>query len=123
MDPIRKPTKAEKKQIRKLWQKSWRIKVRQLLPEEGGDWIASIPQFGDWTFTGCGTTPTKAIKSLKHCFFAVCTLWLDESNEEAFRLLTAEPVDEWIVSKPAPSDLSLEEVFTEATAIAKPEGE
>lgn len=40
------------------------IELRELAPEEGGGWMATIPQLGSQTFVGDGDTPEAAVAAL-----------------------------------------------------------
>jgi predicted RNase H-like HicB family nuclease len=40
------------------------IELRELSPEEGGGWMATIPQLGSMTFIGDGDTPEEALQFL-----------------------------------------------------------
>jgi hypothetical protein len=40
------------------------VVVRRLRPEEGGGFIATIPQLGTGTFNGVGETPEEALRGL-----------------------------------------------------------
>ncbi|MBI2300288.1 MAG: toxin-antitoxin system HicB family antitoxin [Armatimonadetes bacterium] len=40
------------------------VKLRRLLPAEGGGFVASIPQLGEWAYHGAGETPSEALAEL-----------------------------------------------------------
>lgn len=63
------------------------IRLIPLLPEEGGGWVADIPQLGSSTYTGTGETPTLALRSLgdvQRAYFARL-LWEGEEPAQPVR--------------------------------------
>jgi len=44
----------------------YHIKIEKISEDEGGGWMASIPQLGKWAFCGDGKTVKEALQCLEH---------------------------------------------------------
>ena len=67
------------------------VALRRLREEEGGGYIATIPQLGIGAFCGDGETPEEALAALEGIYTHLHDRWTAEGKGEA---LFPEPVDE-----------------------------
>jgi antitoxin HicB len=54
-----------KKTLEEYMQLSYEIALKKLSEEEGGGWMATIPQLGSYTFVGDGETQEEALENLE----------------------------------------------------------
>lgn len=55
----------EKKTLEEYMTLNYEIVLRQLTEDDGGGWMATIPQLGSYTFVGDGNTPAEALANLE----------------------------------------------------------
>jgi hypothetical protein len=100
------------------------ITVRRLRPEEGGGYIAQIPQLGGGVFNGCGETVGQAISCLEQLWAWIGCNGREPLGQDDGSYTFPEPKDEDYIQFLAevPGKLSIDEInakFAEYLAEAK----
>jgi predicted RNase H-like HicB family nuclease len=81
------------------------VAIRRLQPEEGGGYMACIPQLGRGAFNGNGDTIEEALNGLQSCYE-----WLKEEFEDDGSFVFPEPLDEECITFGVREKMSSEEL-------------
>jgi len=84
---------SEQATVQAWMDQPYAIRVRKLRPDEGRGYMASIPQLGEWTYTGVGDTYAEAIEDLGLCQRHLFELLVEDGKEPPEPL--AEPEGSW----------------------------
>lgn len=72
---------------------SYTIALRRLRDEEGGGFVATIPQLGDGAFNGDGDTPEEALKNLAEIYDWLHSKWTEDGKAED--LFPDPKIEDW----------------------------